>query len=110
MTSHPKIFELLKDFLEADLQTERWITVKEFRTYFHLHQRCSQVISGYLQRIYQNPTYPCPYRVTKIEKVRDPSNPYRFVRRYLVEKKDMIIKGFKPHKTAINFQRVRWER
>lgn len=86
MTSHPKIFELLKDYMDADSQSERWITVQEFRTYFHLKKSCSPVISGYFQRIYQNPTYLCPYRVIKTEQVRDPSNPYRSVRRYLVKK------------------------
>ena len=86
MTSHPKIVELLKDFMDADNQAERWITVQEFRTYFHLKTGCSPVIAGYFQRIYQNPTYLCPYRVIRIEQVKDPANPYRSVRRYLVEK------------------------
>jgi len=86
MTTHPKIFELLKDYMDADTQTERWITVQEFRTYFHLKKSCSPVIAGYFRRIYQNPTYLCPYRVTRIEQVKDPANPYRSVRRYLVEK------------------------
>ena len=86
MTSHPKIFELLKDYMDADGQSERWITVQEFRTYFHLKKSCSPVISGYFQRIYQNPTYLCPYRVIKIEQVRDPANPYRSLQRYLVKK------------------------
>jgi hypothetical protein len=86
MTSHPKIVELLKDYMDADNQAERWITVQEFRTYFDLKTRCSPVIAGYFQRIYQNPTYLCPYRVIRIEQVKDPANPYRSVRRYLVEK------------------------
>ena len=85
MTSHPKIVELLKDYMDADGQSERWITVQEFRTYFHLQKSCSPVIAGYFQRIYQNPTYLCPYRVIRIENARDPANPYRSVRRYLVE-------------------------
>ena len=72
--------------MDADSQSERWITVQEFRTYFHLKKSCSPVISGYFQRIYQNPTYLCPYRVIKTEQIRDPSNPYRSVRRYLVKK------------------------
>jgi hypothetical protein len=86
MTSHPKIFELLKEFMDRDGQSERWITVQEFRNYFQLKKSCSPVISGYFQRIYQNPTYLCPYRVIKIEQIRDPANPYRSVRRYLVKK------------------------
>ena len=90
MTSHPKIVELLKDYMDAGCQSERWITVQEFRTYFHLKKGCSPVISGYFQRIYQNPTYLCPYRVTRIENVRDPANPYRSVKRYLVEKSPRI--------------------
>jgi hypothetical protein len=85
MTSHPKIFDMLKDYMDADSQSKRWITVQEFRTYFHLKKSCSPVISGYFQRIYQNPTYLCPYRVIKIENIRDPANPYRSVKRYLVE-------------------------
>ena len=86
MTSHPRIVELLKDYMDADGQRERWITVQEFRTFFHLNKSCSPVISGYFQRIYQNPTYLCPYRVIKIDNIRDPANPYRSVRRYLVRK------------------------
>ena len=86
MTNHPKIFELLKDFMDADSRSERWITVQEFRTFFHLKTSCSPVISGYFRRLYQNPTYLCPYRVIRIGYVRDPANPYRSVKRYLVEK------------------------
>jgi hypothetical protein len=110
MTSHPKIFELLKDYMDADRQSERWITVKEFRTYFHLKQGWSPVISGYFQRIYQNPTYRCPYRVTRIEKVRDPANPYRSVKRYLVEK-SIRIPGKDPNaESRISFPKFPRER
>jgi hypothetical protein len=35
MTSYPKIFDLLNDYLDADGKSERWITVQEFRTCFH---------------------------------------------------------------------------
>jgi hypothetical protein len=93
MTSHPKIVELLKDYMEAESQSARWITVQEFRTYFQLQKSCAPVIAGYFQRIYQNPTYLCPYRVIKIEQVSDPRNPYRSVRRYLVEKSPAIPKN-----------------
>ena len=91
MTSHPKIVELIKDYMDADDQPERWITVQEFRTFFDLKKSCSPVIAGYFQRIYQNPTYLCPYKVIRIEQVRDPANPYRFVRRYLVKKSTRIL-------------------
>ncbi len=80
----PEIFDLLRDYMEADHRPVRWITVQEFRTYFTLPKSCSPVIAGYFQRIYQNPTYLCPYRVIRIEQVRDPANPYRYVRRYIV--------------------------
>jgi hypothetical protein len=93
MTSHPKIVELLKDYMDADSQPARWITVQEFRTFFNLHRRCSKVIAGYFQRIYQNRTYGGPYRVIKIEQVKDPANPYRSVRRYLVEKSFSVPKN-----------------
>jgi|WetSurMetagenome_2_1015567.scaffolds.fasta_scaffold147855_1 hypothetical protein len=86
MTSHPKIVDLLKDYMDAEGHSERWITVQEFRTFFHLQKSYSPVIAGYFQRIYQNPTYLCPYRVIRTEQIRDPANPYRSVRRYLVEK------------------------
>ena len=84
MTSNPKIFELLKDFMDAASQSERWITVQEFRTFFHLKTSCSPVIAGYFHQLYQNPKYLCLYRVIRIEHVRDPTNRYRTVRRYLV--------------------------
>jgi hypothetical protein len=93
MTSHPKIVELLKDYMDADSQRARWITVQEFRTFFNLQRKCSKVIAGYFQRIYQNRTYGGPYRVIRIEQIRDPANPYRSVRRYLVEKSPSIPKN-----------------
>jgi hypothetical protein len=105
MTSHPKIVELLKDYMDADCQSERWITVQEFRTYFHLKKSCSPVISGYFQRIYQNPTYLCPFRVIRIENIQDPANPYRSVRRYLVEKSFQI-----PAESRIYFPNLPYER
>jgi hypothetical protein len=92
MTSHPKIFELLKKYMDADNQPSRWITVQEFRSYFNLQRGCSPVIAGYFQRIYQNPTYLCPYRVIRIEHVRGPANQYRSVRRYLVERSPPVPK------------------
>ena len=110
MTSHPEIFELLKDYMEADPQSERWVTVQEFRSYFHLKKRCSRVISGYFQRIYQNPTYLCPYRVTRIVRVRDPSDPYRFVRRYRVEKTLRIPKKLHTEESGISFPKIPCER
>ncbi len=110
MTSHPEIYELLKDYMEADPRSERWVTVQEFRSYFHLKKRCSPVIAGYFQRIYQNPTYLCPYRVTKIERVRDPSDPYRFVGRYRVEKTLRIPKKLPAAKSGMHFYENPYER
>jgi hypothetical protein len=92
MTSHPKIADLLRDYMDADDQPSRWITVLEFRTFFDLPKRCSPVIAGYFQRIYQNPTYRGPYRVIRTEPVTDPANPYRSVTRYLVEKSPPVPK------------------
>ena len=110
MTNHPKILELLNDYMDADGQQERWITVQEFRTYFHLDPGWSPVISGYFQRIYQNPTYRCPYRVTRIEKVRDPANPYRSVRRYRVERSIRIPGNDPPRGTGISYPDLPCER
>jgi hypothetical protein len=86
MTSYPKIFDLLNDYLDADGKSERWITVQEFRTCFRLTKSYSRVISGYFQRIYQNLIYLCPFRVIQIEQGGDPDNPYHSVHRYLVTK------------------------
>jgi hypothetical protein len=110
MTSHPKIVELLKDFMDADGRPARWITVQEFRTFFHLQRRCSKVIAGYFQRIYQNRTYGGPYRVIRTEQVKDPANPYRYVKRYLVEKTPPNPKISPRGNTGIRYRIVPCER
>lgn len=72
MGSHPKIVDLLKDYMDADDQSEHGIMAQEFRTCFRLKKSCSPVISGYFQRIYRNPTFLGHYRVVKTQQVRDP--------------------------------------
>jgi hypothetical protein len=76
--------DLLERFMEESGETQRWITVNEFRTYFHLNEFSAPAISGFLQRIYQGAVFSCPYRVERIEKIRIQKPKHRIIKRYLV--------------------------
>jgi hypothetical protein len=76
--------DLLERFMEESGETQRWITVNEFRTYFHLNEFSAPAISGFLQRIYQGAFFSCPYRVERIEKIRIQKPKHRIIKRYLV--------------------------
>jgi hypothetical protein len=75
---------LLERFMEESGETQRWITVNEFRTYFDLDEFSAPAISGFLQRIYHGSFFSCPYRVERIEKVIVQKRQRRIVKRYLV--------------------------
>ena len=78
---------LLERFMEESGETQRWVTVNEFRTYFDLDEFSAPAISGFLQRIYHGSFFSCPYRVERIEKVIVQKRQRRIVKRYLVTKR-----------------------
>jgi len=84
MARNREVPALLERFMEESGESQRWITVNEFRTYFHLDEFAAPAISGFLQRIYQGPFFSCPYRVERIEKVTIQKPQRRIIKRYLV--------------------------
>jgi hypothetical protein len=87
MARNRDVPDLLERFMEESGETQRWVTVNEFRTYFHLDEFASPAISGFLQRIYQGPFFSCPYRVERIEKVTVQKPKHRIIKRYLVTRR-----------------------
>lgn len=57
MARNNEIPDLLAQYMEACGETGRWVTVYEFRTYFHLDNSSAHAISGFLRRIYQGPFF-----------------------------------------------------
>jgi hypothetical protein len=84
MARNRNVPELLERFMEESGETQRWVTVNEVRTYFHLDAFAAPAISGFLQRIYQDPSFACPYRVERIEKVTVEKPKHRIIKRYFV--------------------------
>ena len=81
--------ELLEQFMTTCNDTEHWITVQEFREKMSLDTSNSLAISGFLRRLYNNPSGRCRYTVVRIEDVIV-DHPYpHFVRRYLV--RDRVV-------------------
>lgn len=90
MARYKEFPDLLAQYMEVRGETERWITVYEFRTYFHLDESSAHAISGFLNRIYCKPFLSYSYRVKKIEKIIAYTPVRRSVNRYLVKKKPEI--------------------
>ena len=87
MARNRDIPDLLERFMEESGETQCWVTVNEFRTYFNLDEFAAPPISGFLQRIYQGPFFSCPYRVERIEKITVQHKHRRIVKRYLVTRR-----------------------
>ena len=85
MHRHPEVPELLEQYMEASGLAERWVTVRELRTFFRMDEATGPAISGFLQRIHHGPFHACRYRVTRMEKFRDTAPPYRIIKKYLVQ-------------------------
>ncbi len=92
MNGHPPIPELLEQFMEAGNVPERWITVRELRTHFHLDDTASPAISGFLRRIYQGPYFTCQYRVTRIERLIVDTPHTRMIKRYFVTQRPGAVR------------------
>jgi hypothetical protein len=87
MARSKEIPDLLAQYMAVCGETERWITVYELRSYFHLDESSAHAISGFLSRIYQGPFFSFPYRVKKIEKIIVKTPQHRSINRYLVKKR-----------------------
>ncbi|MGD0535759.1 MAG: hypothetical protein ABR999_10025 [Methanoregula sp.] len=79
--------DLLEQYMKESGYTERWITVQEIRACFQPDCPSGQAISGFLGRNHNGAFAACRYKVTKIEKFRDTTPPYRVIRRYLVQER-----------------------
>lgn len=67
--------------------TEHWTTVEEFREKMSLDTSSALAISGFLRRLYNNPTVPGRYTVVRIENVKVDRPYHRIIRRYLVRER-----------------------
>jgi hypothetical protein len=90
MTRDKEIPELLAEYMKACKDTERWITVYELRSYFHLDESYAHAISGFLRRIHYRPYFSYLYRVKKIERIIVFTPQRRCINRYLVKKRPEI--------------------
>jgi hypothetical protein len=87
MTRHPEIPELLDNYMGNSGRSEQWITVQEIRSYFHLAESDGPAISGFLSKIHHRPFFSCRYRVARMEKFRDTTQPCRNIKKYLVQER-----------------------
>ncbi|MFA4825804.1 MAG: hypothetical protein WC593_11700 [Methanoregula sp.] len=87
MTRHTDIPGLLDQYMEDSGRSDQWITVQEFRTYFHLAESNGPAISGFLSKIHYGPFFSCRYKVARVEKFQETTPPYRIIKRYLVQER-----------------------
>ncbi|MDD1693650.1 MAG: hypothetical protein LUQ71_02900 [Methanoregula sp.] len=85
MTRHPEFPEMLDQYMETSGSAERWVTVRELRSYFQLDESAGPALSGFLHKIHHGPFVSCRYKVARIEKFRDTTPPYRIIKKYLVQ-------------------------
>jgi hypothetical protein len=94
MARNKEVPELLAEYMNACGEDERWITVYEFRTYFHLDESSAHAISGFLRRIHYRPFFSYQYRVKKIEKIIEYTPQRRCINRYLIKKRPEIREAY----------------
>jgi hypothetical protein len=94
MARNKEIPGLLAEYMNACGENERWITVYEFRTYFHLDESSAHAISGFLRRLHYRPFFSYQYRVKKIEKIIEYIPQRRCVNRYLIKKRPEIREAY----------------
>jgi hypothetical protein len=85
MQHHPDVPELLEQYMEATGTAGCWVTVRELRAFFMMDESAGPAFSGFLQRIHHGSFPACRYRVTRMEKFRDSSPPYRIIKKYFVQ-------------------------
>jgi hypothetical protein len=79
--------EMLEQYMAASGLSEQWVTVREIRAFFDLDESAGPAFSGFLQKIHFGAFFSCRYKVTRIEKFRDETPPYRIIRKYLVQER-----------------------
>jgi hypothetical protein len=94
MARNKEVPELLAEYMNAYGEDERWITVFEFRTFFHLDESSAHAISGFLRRIHYRPFFSYQYRVKKIEKIIEYTPQRRCINRYLIKKRPEIREAY----------------
>jgi hypothetical protein len=94
MARNKEIPDLLAQYMEMCGEMEKWITVYEFRTFFHLDESSAHAISGFLRRIHYRPFFSYQYRVKKIEKILVYTPQRRCINRYLVKKRPEINEAY----------------
>jgi hypothetical protein len=91
MARNGNIPDLLEQFMEESGAKERWVTVNELRTYFHLDGTTAPAISGFLQRIYTGTFLSFPYRVERIERITLNTKPHpRIIKKYFIAKRPAV--------------------
>ena len=81
--------DLLEQYMSRQGCSECWITVQEIRAGFPSLCLSGPAVAGFLHRCHTMAFPSCRYRVTRIEKIRDTVPPYRSVRRYLVQERQI---------------------
>jgi hypothetical protein len=94
MVRNGDVPELLETFMEACGEDERWVTVSEFRQYFHLDSVSSPAISGFFSRIYRGSFFSCPYRVERIERFCVKKPHHRTIKRYLIKRRPFLKRKY----------------
>jgi hypothetical protein len=102
MARNNEIPDLLAQYMEICGANERWITVYELRSYFHLDESTSHALSGFLRRIYHGPFFSYQYRVKRIEKILVNTPQRRNINRYLVKKRLEPQKKYPDHSAEVS--------
>lgn len=98
--------DLLEEFMSTCNATEHWLTVEEFRERLSLDKSCALAISGFLRRLYNNPSVPGGrYTVVRIENVEIRGPCRHLVRRYLVREKAVQRQGRVVTREKLTIQR-----
>ncbi len=85
MARNKEVPELLAEYMNACGEDERWITVFEFRTFFHLDESSAHAISGFLHGFITGRFFPTGTRI-KIEKIIEYTPQRRCINRYLMKR------------------------
>ncbi len=81
--------DLLEQFMSTCNETEHWATVEEFRTKLSIDKTFALAISGFLRRLYNNPTVPGRYTVVRIENLKVYQPQRKTIHRYLIRERAM---------------------
>jgi hypothetical protein len=90
MTASLLISDLLEQYMKERGCSDCWITVHELRSFFSQKSPSAQAISGFLGRSHNGAFPSCRYRVARITRFRDTVPPYRLIRRYLVQEREVL--------------------